>query len=50
MFDRSKGPGPTPLIPNLPEANDQIHTIGYAYNPVYTELYGAYKILFLNVP
>ena len=50
MFHRPKEPYPTPLTPNFPEANDQIHTIGYAYNPVHTEIYGAYKILFLNVP
>merc|ERR1712212_803648 len=27
----------------LPEANDRIHTIGYNYCPVHTEIYGSYR-------
>merc|ERR1711956_104024 len=30
-------------FPDLPEANDRIHTIGYAYNPVHTEIYGTFR-------
>ena len=43
MFDRPKRPGLTPLTPVLPDANDRIHTPGYAYNPVHTEIYGTYR-------
>ena len=43
MFDRPKRPGLTPLTPVLPEANDRIHSIGYAYNPVHTEIYGTFR-------
>merc|ERR1712029_646876 len=31
---------PTPV---LPEANDRIHTLGYNYCPVHTEIYGSYR-------
>merc|ERR1712072_1391563 len=43
MFDRPKRPGLAPLTPVLPDANDRIHTPGYAYNPVHTEIYGTYR-------
>merc|ERR1712019_137542 len=43
MFDRPKRPGLVPLTPVLPEANDRIHTVGYAYNPVHTEIYGTFR-------
>merc|ERR1712228_858888 len=43
MFDRPKRPGLPPLTPVLPEANDRIHSIGYAYNPVHTEIYGTFR-------
>jgi len=43
MFDRPKRPGLVPLTPVLPEANDRIHSIGYAYNPVHTEIYGTFR-------
>merc|ERR1711915_401334 len=32
-----------PPTPCLPEANDRIHTIGYNYCPVHTEIYGSYR-------
>merc|ERR1712203_731188 len=28
---------------SLPEANDRIHTLGYNYCPVHTEIYGSYR-------
>merc|ERR1712083_1057055 len=31
---------PTPI---LPAANDRIHTLGYNYCPVHTEIYGSYR-------
>merc|ERR1711884_129199 len=31
---------PTPV---LPAANDRIHTLGYNYCPVHTEIYGSYR-------
>merc|ERR1711963_373335 len=37
---RSMSVPPTPV---LPEANDRIHTIGYDYCPVHTEIYGSYR-------
>merc|ERR1712141_585346 len=43
MFYRPKRPGLTPLTPVLPEANDRIHSLGYAYNPVHTEIYGTFR-------
>eukprot|EP00091_Calanus_sinicus_P018195 TRINITY_DN407_c0_g1_i7.p1 TRINITY_DN407_c0_g1~~TRINITY_DN407_c0_g1_i7.p1 ORF type:complete len:118 (+),score=16.91 TRINITY_DN407_c0_g1_i7:226-579(+) len=35
--------GTTPVTPVLPDANDRIHTIGYNYCPVHTEIYGSYR-------
>merc|ERR1712228_601625 len=35
--------GTTPPTPVEPEANDRIHTIGYNYCPVHTEIYGSYR-------
>merc|ERR1711868_245293 len=32
-----------PPTPVLPEANDRIHTLGYNYCPVHTEIYGSYR-------
>merc|ERR1712203_1042811 len=29
--------------PTLPAANDRIHTLGYNYCPVHTEIYGSYR-------
>merc|ERR1711962_1827972 len=29
--------------PTLPDANDRIHTVGYDYCPVHTEIYGTYR-------
>ena len=43
MFDRPKRPGLVPLTPVLPDANDRIHGVGYAYSPVHTEIYGTYR-------
>merc|ERR1712038_1587466 len=37
---RGTSPPPTPV---LPEANDRIHTLGYNYCPVHTEIYGSYR-------
>merc|ERR1712147_250374 len=35
--------GSAPPTPVMPEANDRIHTIGYDYCPVHTEIYGSYR-------
>ena len=35
--------GSAPPTPVMPEANDRIHTIGYNYCPVHTEIYGSYR-------
>merc|ERR1739838_394984 len=32
-----------PPTPVLPDANNRIHTIGYNYCPVHTEIYGSYR-------
>merc|ERR1711902_162495 len=41
MWRQQKGrSAPTPT---LPEANDRIHTLGWNYCPVHTEIYGSYR-------
>merc|ERR1711875_65370 len=32
-----------PLTPVIADANDRIHTLGYSYYPVHTEIYGTYR-------
>merc|ERR1712106_76133 len=32
-----------PLTPVIAEANDRIHSLGYSYYPVHTEIYGTYR-------
>merc|ERR1712037_1027322 len=32
-----------PLTRVIPEANDRIHSLGYSYYPVHTEIYGTYR-------
>merc|ERR1712226_697329 len=38
-----QGRGTTPVTPVLPDANYRIHTLGYDYCPVHTEIYGTYR-------
>jgi len=40
---RSRRGTSVPPTPVLPEANDRIHTLGYNYCPVHTEIYGSYR-------
>merc|ERR1711915_103113 len=40
---RSRRGTSLPPTPVLPVANDRIHTIGYNYCPVHTEIYGSYR-------
>eukprot|EP00092_Neocalanus_flemingeri_P021985 GFUD01023843.1.p1 GENE.GFUD01023843.1~~GFUD01023843.1.p1 ORF type:complete len:118 (+),score=18.58 GFUD01023843.1:109-462(+) len=42
LMTRQRG-GSVPPTAVLPEANDRIHTIGYNYCPVHTEIYGSYR-------
>merc|ERR1711953_423035 len=42
MWRNRRGPS-RPPTPVLPEANDRIHTVGYNYCPVHTEIYGSYR-------
>ena len=37
---RSATPAPAPVLPG---ASDRIHTVGYDYCPVHTEIYGTYR-------
>eukprot|EP00091_Calanus_sinicus_P009169 TRINITY_DN215_c0_g1_i7.p1 TRINITY_DN215_c0_g1~~TRINITY_DN215_c0_g1_i7.p1 ORF type:complete len:117 (-),score=21.19 TRINITY_DN215_c0_g1_i7:108-458(-) len=37
---RAGSRAPTPV---LPDANNRIHTVGYNYCPVHTEIYGTYR-------
>merc|ERR1712079_336870 len=41
MWRQTKGK--TAPTPTLPDANDRIHTLGYNYCPVHTEIYGSYR-------
>merc|ERR1711972_218604 len=40
---RSRRGTSLPPTPVLPAANDRIHTLGYNYCPVHTEIYGSYR-------
>merc|ERR1712038_1564038 len=40
---RSRRGTSLPPTPVLSEANDRIHTLGYNYCPVHTEIYGSYR-------
>merc|ERR1711935_76934 len=35
--------GSVALTPIIPDANDRIFSLGYAYRPVHTEIYGSYR-------
>eukprot|EP00092_Neocalanus_flemingeri_P064089 GFUD01077667.1.p1 GENE.GFUD01077667.1~~GFUD01077667.1.p1 ORF type:complete len:119 (+),score=21.57 GFUD01077667.1:40-396(+) len=43
MFDRPKRKAQEPLTPVIADANDRIHSLGYSYYPVHTEIYGTYR-------
>merc|ERR1712128_36066 len=32
-----------PLTPVIADANDRIHSLGYSYHPVHTEIYGTHR-------
>merc|ERR1712114_10051 len=39
----SQSASSAPPTPVMPEANDRIHTVGWDYCPVHTEIYGSYR-------
>eukprot|EP00090_Calanus_glacialis_P026688 TRINITY_DN4195_c0_g1_i1.p1 TRINITY_DN4195_c0_g1~~TRINITY_DN4195_c0_g1_i1.p1 ORF type:complete len:118 (+),score=29.37 TRINITY_DN4195_c0_g1_i1:53-406(+) len=43
LFDRPKRRAQEPLTRVIADANDRIHSLGYSYNPVHTEIYGTYR-------
>ena len=42
-LQRSQRASTCPPTRVMPDANDRIHTIGYNYCPVHTEIYGSYR-------
>eukprot|EP00092_Neocalanus_flemingeri_P044382 GFUD01049205.1.p1 GENE.GFUD01049205.1~~GFUD01049205.1.p1 ORF type:complete len:101 (-),score=31.50 GFUD01049205.1:14-316(-) len=43
QFDRPKRAAQEPLTPVMADGNDRIHSLGYSYYPVHTEIYGTYR-------
>merc|ERR1712086_900330 len=43
LFDRPSRKAQEPLTPVIADANDRIHSLGYSYYPVHTEIYGTYR-------
>jgi len=43
LFDIPKRKAQEPLTPVIADANDRIHSLGYSYYPVHTEIYGTYR-------